>query len=428
MKTLVIGSGGREHALAWALARSPEVEKVFAAPGSAGIGRVAECVQMDISDHGAVAELCRAERIDLVVIGPERPLIAGLADDLRAKGIAVFGPGADGARIEGSKVFAKELFRGAGIPTARFETFDNADSAEARAREWQGPLVVKADGEAFGKGVLLCDTPDEAVDAVRTVMRGDAFGSAGRKVVLEERLSGTEMSLFALCDGKRVLPFQTAQDYKRIGEGDTGPNTGGMGAVSPVPFVTGEMLKAAVDDIIVPTVTALRERGIEYRGLLYAGLMWTADGWKILEYNCRFGDPETQVLLPRLETDLAPLLMACAKGDLGGQELRWSHNASACIVLASEGYPGAYEKGRIIRGLKLAEEMGALVFHAGTVRNDQRLFATSGGRVLNVTATGATIADALAKAYEAADAIDFEGKQLRRDIGRNQYAGKELTA
>lgn len=428
MKILVIGSGGREHALAWALARSPEVEKVIVAPGSAGMGRVAECVPVDVADHGAVAELCRTERIDLVVIGPERPLIAGLADDLRAKGIAVFGPGADGARIEGSKVFAKNLFRDAGIPTARFETFDNADSAEVRAREWQGPLVVKADGEAFGKGVLLCDTPDDAVQAVRTVMRSEAFGSAGHMVVLEERLTGAEMSLFALCDGKSVLPFQTAQDYKRIGEGDTGPNTGGMGVVSPVPFVTDEMRKAAVDKILVPTVQALLERGIDYRGLLYAGLMWTADGWKILEYNCRFGDPETQALLPRLESDLAPLLMAAANGDLGGRELCWSDDASACVVLASEGYPGAYEKGRIIRGLRLAEGMGALVFHAGTSRNDQRLFSTSGGRVLNVTTTGATIAEALEKAYEAADAIEFEGKQMRRDIGRNQYAGKDLKA
>jgi phosphoribosylamine--glycine ligase len=420
MKVLIIGGGGREHALAWSLSRSAQVSEVLAAPGNPGIAHIGRCLPVSAGDHRSLPAACRAEGVDLVVVGPETPLIAGLADLLRAEGFAVFGPGADGARLEGSKVFAKDLFRKYGIPTARYEAFDDPDAAEAAARVWSGPVVVKADGEAAGKGVLMCETPDEAVAAVRKVMRERAFGDAGKRVVLEEWLTGIEVSLFALCDGKIVLPMQTAQDYKRIGERDRGPNTGGMGAVSPVPCMTSELLQSAVTEILEPTVRALQAEGIDYRGLLYAGLMWNPDGWKLLEYNCRFGDPETQVLLPRLESDLADLLLACANGDLSDRTLEWSPDCAACIVLASSGYPGAYAKGAVVRGLKLAAELeNVVIFHAGTTVNEQKLIATAGGRVLNVVARGATDEEALKRAYEAAGMVDYTGKYYRRDIGRN---------
>lgn len=420
MKVLIIGSGGREHALAWSLSKSAEVSEILAAPGNPGIAQIGRCLPVSANDRNGIAALCREEAVDLVVVGPETPLIAGLADHLRADGIAVFGPGADGAQLEGSKVFAKNLFQKYGIPTARYAAFEDADKAEAAALAWNGPVVVKADGEAAGKGVLMCETPEEAVAAVAKVMRERAFGDAGKRVVLEEWLRGTEVSLFALCDGKSVLPMQTAQDYKRAGDGDTGPNTGGMGAVSPVPFVTPEMLASAVKDVLEPTVKALRCEGIDYRGVLYAGLMWTNDGWKLLEYNCRFGDPETQPLVLRLDSDLSDLLMACANGDLGSREIEWSLDCAACVVLTSAGYPCAYEKGAVIRGLKLAQELpGVVVFHAGTTVNEQKLVTTSGGRVLNVVARAATYDEALKRAYEAAEVVDFTGKYYRHDIGRN---------
>lgn len=420
MKVLVIGSGGREHALAWSLSRCAEVSEILAAPGNPGIAQIGRCLPVSVGDQQGILDLCRSEGIDLVVVGPETPLIAGLADLLRSSGFAVFGPGADGAKLEGSKVFAKDLFKKYGIPSARYATFDDPEAAEAAACAWNGPVVVKADGEAAGKGVLMCETPEQAVSAVRKVMRERAFGDAGKRIVLEEWLHGTEMSLFALCDGKTVLPMQTAQDYKRVGEGDTGPNTGGMGAVTPVPFVTPDMLAAAERDVLEPTVRALQAEGIDYRGVLYAGLMWTNDGWKLLEYNCRFGDPETQPMVTRLESSLADLMLACANGDLGGRTIRWSFDCAACIVLTAGGYPGSYDKGAVIRGLKLAAELpDVVVFHAGTTINEQKLIATSGGRVLNVVAKGATYQDALNRAYEAAEMVDFTGKYYRRDIGRN---------
>lgn len=420
MKVLVVGKGGREHALAWKLAQSPDVAQVLAAPGNPGIAEVAKCVPIDVKDTPGIIDVCEAEGVSLVVVGPETPLIGGLGNALRARGFPVFGPNADGARLEGSKVFAKNLFRKHGIPTARFEVFEDAGAAEDAARSWGGPLVVKADGEAAGKGVLMCRTPDEAAVAVRAAMLDRVFGQAGDRIVVEDWLEGAEVSVFGLCDGTTVIPLQTAQDYKRAGEGDTGPNTGGMGAVSPVPFVTPEMMDRAMDEILRPTVAALRAEGIDYRGVLYAGLMWTADGWRVLEYNCRFGDPETQAILPRLDSDLFPVVLAAAQGDLSGQMLSWSGDASACICLTSKGYPGDYETGNIIRGIRLAGEMpGVTVFHAGTTRNEQGVLATAGGRVLNVVATGPTHAEALRRAYEACDLIDFTGKTLRRDIGRN---------
>lgn len=420
MKILVVGGGGREHALAWKLVQSADVGEVLCAPGNPGMAQVGRCFPIAVGDAEGLLGLCRAEGVGLVVIGPETPLIAGVADTLRAAGVDVFGPGAFGARLEGSKVFAKDLFRKYNIPTARFETFDDPDAAESAARAWDGPLVVKADGEAAGKGVLMCGTPDEAAAAVRAIMRDHEFGKAGDRVVLEERLEGVEASLFALCDGETVLPFQPAQDYKRAHEGDTGPNTGGMGAVSPVPFITPDMYGSAVRDVLEPTAAALRAEGINYRGLLYAGLMWTRDGWKLLEYNCRFGDPETQPLLVRMDSDLFPLLLATARGELAGHRIAWNPEPAACAVLASEGYPGAYPKGRIISGLKLAEEVpGVTVFHAGTARNEQGLVVTNGGRVLSVVATGPDHETALSRATQAADLIDFTGKWYRRDIGRN---------
>lgn len=420
MTILIVGSGGREHALAWKLAQSPEKPDILVAPGNPGIAPWGRCVAASAADADAIRRLCREERVDLVVVGPEAPLIAGLADLLRSDGVLVFGPGASGARIEGSKIFAKELFRRHGIPTARFQAFDDADAAERAARAWGGPVVVKADGGAAGKGVILCETPKDAAEAVARMMRDGAFGEAGARCVLEDWLFGTEASLFAICDGERILPFPMAQDYKRAGENDAGPNTGGMGAIIPVPFVSDEMWRRAVDDVIRPTVAALRAEGVEYRGLLYAGLMWTAAGWRVLEYNARFGDPETQPMLALMESDLLPPLLAAAAGDLGTAPLRFHEGAAACVVLASAGYPGAFEKGRIIHGLQLAGEVeGVTVFHAGTALSEQGLTVTAGGRVLSVVARGANHAEALERALEAADLIDFEGKTLRRDIGRN---------
>jgi phosphoribosylamine--glycine ligase len=420
MKILVVGRGGREHALAWKLAQSSEVDEVLAAPGNPGMARIGRCFPIAPTDTEGLLDLCRREEVGLVVFGPEVPLIAGVSDTLRSAGFDVFGPGASGARIEGSKVFAKRLFQKYGIPTARFETFDDPDAAEAAARAWDGPVVVKADGEAAGKGVLICGTPDEAAAAVRSLMRTHDFGAAGDRVVLEERLDGVEVSLFALYDGATMLPFQTAQDYKRAHEGDTGPNTGGMGAVTPVPFVTPEMYSSAVADVLEPTAAALRAEGVGYRGLLYAGLMWTPAGWKLLEYNCRFGDPETQPLLVRMKSDLFPLLLATAKGALAGHTIEWDTGAAATVALASAGYPESADKGRIITGLRLAEELdGVTVFQAGTALNDQGLVVTDGGRVLNVVARGNDAASAIARAYEAADLVHFTGKWYRRDIGKN---------
>jgi phosphoribosylamine--glycine ligase len=420
MKILVVGRGGREHALAWKLARSTDVDEVLAAPGNPGMAQVARLFPVSPTDAEGLLRICREEGVGLVVFGPETPLIEGVSDTIRAAGFDVFGPGASGARLEGSKVFSKTFFHKYNIPTARFGTFDDPGAAEAAARAWEGPVVVKADGEAAGKGVLICGTPDEAVEAVRTVMRDHAFGAAGDRVVLEDRLEGIEMSLFALCDGDTVLPFQTAQDYKRAYDGDAGPNTGGMGAVTPVPFVTPEMYARAVAEVLEPTAAALRAEGIPYRGLLYAGLMWCADGWKLLEYNARFGDPETQPLLVHMKSDLFPLLLATARGELSGHCIAWNDGVAACVTLASAGYPETAEKGRIITGIKLAEELeGVTVFHAGTARNDQGLLVTGGGRVLNVVATGADAETALARAYEAAALIDFTGKWYRRDIGKN---------
>jgi len=417
MRVLLIGGGGREHALAWAIARSPLIDRLICAPGNPGMARLGECVDLDIRDFAAVRVLCKRHGVDLVVVGPEAPLVAGLADALAEAGIRVFGPSQAAARLEGSKGFTKDLCARAGIPTARYGRFSTPEPARAYLRRLDSPIVIKADGLAAGKGVVIADSRAEAERAVIDIM-GGTFGEAGSSLVIEEYLEGTEASLFALVDGKTALPLAGAQDYKRIGEGDTGPNTGGMGAHSPAFALDAAMRERAMDEIVRPTVQAMAEAGTPYRGVLYAGLMITADGPKLIEYNVRFGDPECQVLMPRLASDLLPALAACAAGDLGTITIDWTDRATLTVVMAAQGYPGAYEKGSEIRGVERAEAMeDVVVFHAGTRRADDGRLLAHGGRVIDVTALGDTVADARRRAYEAVEAIDWPGGIFRRDIG-----------
>ncbi|PZO78922.1 MAG: phosphoribosylamine--glycine ligase [Mesorhizobium amorphae] len=411
MDVLLIGGGGREHALAWKLKQSPLLERFYAAPGNPGIAALAECVALDVADHEAVARFAEDKGIDLVVIGPEAPLVAGLADRLRADGILVFGPSEAAARLEGSKGFTKELCAEFAIPTAAFRRFSDLGAAEAYLSERGAPIVVKADGLAAGKGVTVAESVEEGVDALRA-----CFAEPGAEVVIEDFLQGEEASLFCLCDGTRAVVFGTAQDHKRVGEGDTGPNTGGMGAYSPAPVMTEEMLARAMREIVEPTLEGMRERGTPFSGVLFAGLMITPSGPQLIEYNVRFGDPETQALMLRLESDLLALLAACAKDDLSEAAPRWSADAALGVVMAAEGYPGEPRKGGVIRGLEAAQADGALVFHAGTATRDGELVA-AGGRVLTVVARGASVADAQAKAYRAVDRVEWADGFCRRDIG-----------
>lgn len=413
MRILLIGSGGREHALAWKLAQSPSVEALFAAPGNPGIGNCAKLVDLDPADDGAVVEFARKERIDLVVIGPEQPLVAGLADSLAAAGIGVFGPSAAAAQLEGSKSFTKELCREAGIPTARYAVFDDLAGAAAYLETQPLPIVVKADGLAAGKGVVVAATAEEAKVAIE-----GSLALPGERVVIEECLAGTEASLFALSDGENAIPFGTAQDYKRAGDGDTGPNTGGMGAISPAPALSPDLVDRAMAEIIRPTIDAMRRRGTPFRGVLYAGLMITDEGPKLIEYNVRFGDPECQVLMPRLKGDLATILNGAAKGQLTPDAVMWSSQTAVTVVIANPGYPGHYEKGGTIEGIRAAESLpDVTVFQAGTARSEDKLIAT-GGRVLSVTALGATAETARNRAYEATREISWLGSWHRTDIGR----------
>ena len=415
MRVLLIGSGGREHALAWKLAASPMLTKLWAAPGNPGIAREATCVDLDVTDHPAIVAFCTENDVDLVVVGPEAPLVAGLADDLRAAGIAVFGPSARAAQLEGSKGFTKDLCARMGIPTAAYGRFNNASKARAYVRQVGAPVVVKADGLAAGKGVTVATTLSEALDAVDTCLEG-AFGGAGAEVVVEAFLEGEEVSFFCLCDGKVALPFGTAQDHKRVGDGDTGPNTGGMGAYSPATVMTPAMVARTMRDIIEPTMRGMAEAGAPFSGVLFAGLMLTEDGPQLIEYNVRFGDPECQVLMMRLKDDLLLLLKAAADGQLGHVSVRWRDEAALTVVMAAKGYPGTPEKGSVISGLEEAATDGVEIFHAGTAEADGRLIA-NGGRVLNVAATGATVADAQSRAYAAVDRIDWPDGFCRRDIG-----------
>lgn len=424
---LLLGSGGREHALAMKLAESPRCGTLYIAPGNGGTAQVGENVALSEEDPAAVADFAVNAGVGLVVIGPEAPLVAGVADAVRAAGIACFGPGAAGAEVEGSKRFSKELMGRAGVPTAAYGSFTDEASALAYVREQGAPLVVKADGLAAGKGVVVATELAEAEEAVRECFAG-AFGAAGSTVVIEEMLTGPECSLLAFTDGKTVRPMATAQDHKRALEGDLGPNTGGMGVYSPVPIVTDDEL-AAMKQALVDTVAELAAEGIDYRGCLYGGFMLTPEGPKVLEFNARFGDPETQVILPRLENDLVEVMIACAEQRLDEVELSWRDSWAVAVVLTSAGYPGSYEKGKVVTGVEDAEAMeGVTVYHAGTAVREDGELVTSGGRVLAVTALGETFEAARDLAYEACGKIDFEGKTLRRDIGLRALKGREAWA
>ena len=421
---LLLGSGGREHALAAKLAASPLCGTLYIAPGNGGTVQVGENVALAEDDPEAVADFARETGVGLVVIGPEAPLVAGVADAVRAAGISCFGPGAEGAQMEGSKKFSKELMTRAGIPTAAYGSFTDEASALAYVREQGAPIVVKADGLAAGKGVIVAETLEEAEEAVRECFSG-AFGAAGSTVVVEECLTGPECSLLAFTDGKTVRPMATSQDHKRALEGDLGPNTGGMGVYSPVPIVT-ETEHAEMERIMAATVAELAAEGIDYRGCLYGGFMLTPEGPKVLEFNARFGDPETQVILPRLENDLVEVMLACANQTLDEVELSWRPEWAVSVVLTSAGYPGSYEKGKVITGIEDAEAMeNVTVYHAGTAVNEAGELVTSGGRVLDVTALGETFEAARDLAYAACEKISFEGKTLRRDIGLRALKGRE---
>jgi phosphoribosylamine--glycine ligase len=418
MRILVVGGGGREHALAWKLARSARVETLWCAPGNAGIAEVATCVAIAPDDLKGLARFAREQSVDLTVVGPELPLTLGLVDRFALEGLRAFGPTAAAARLEGSKVFAKELLRQLRVPTAFFGAFDRPDDAARYIDEVGAPVVVKADGLAAGKGVFICPTVDEAKQAVEQVMRHRLFGDAGAQVVVEEFLEGEELSFMAITDGSTVLPLAESQDHKRVFDGDRGPNTGGMGAYSPVPLMTPALRAHVMHDIMEPVVHGLGRQGVRYAGVLYAGLMVHEGRAKVLEFNVRFGDPEAQVLMVRLTSDLAALMDAACEGSLADQTIEWDPRAAACVVLAAEGYPGAVEKGRAIVGLDgLREWNEGVVFHAATRRNGDRL-VTDGGRVLGVTGMGKTVAEAVATTYDAVDRIAWQGMHCRRDIGR----------
>ena len=426
MNILLIGGGGREHALAWKIAASPLADRVYCAPGNAGIAREAECAALDCADHGAIIAFCRAKAIDFVVVGPEAPLVAGLVDDLEAAGIKTFGPTKAAARLEGSKGFTKDLCRANNIPTAAYARFDAAAPAKQYLRRMAAPIVVKADGLAAGKGVVVAATTDEAEAAVDMMFAG-ALGAAGRAIIIEELLAGEEASFFVLSDGENAVPLATAQDHKRAFDGDGGPNTGGMGAVSPAAVMTPALERRALDEIVLPTLSAMKAMGAPYKGVLYAGLMITGEGPKLIEYNVRFGDPECQVLMLRLMSDLVPALIAARDGMLKNFALRWFPEVALTVVMAAKGYPGDYTKGSVIGGLGEAEKIdGVEVFHAGTRKENGSILA-NGGRVLDVTAGGKTFAEARARAYAAVDKIVWPEGFCRRDIGARAVE-REKTA
>ncbi len=436
MKVLLVGSGGREDALAWAIARSPRLSRLCCAPGNAGISRHADCIAIGAEDVDRLVEHATEEGYELVVVGPEVPLVAGLADRLREAGIPTFGPGADAARIEGSKVFSKRFMSRHGIPTAAFRVFDDAAPAREHlaSPQCEYPLVIKADGLAAGKGVVIATRADEAISVVEEMISGRSFGAAGRSVLVEELLRGREASFFVLSDGEHLVELATCQDYKRAEEGDQGPNTGGMGTYSPSAYLDDEMRRGILDSIVRPTIDGMAAEGYPYRGVLYVGVMLTDEGPKVLEYNARFGDPETQVLMPRLEGDWLELLHACAIGRLDDRKPAWKSEAAVCVVMASGGYPGSYEKGRPIDGIDAAERHdGVVVFHAGTARDECGTLVTAGGRVLGVTALGSDLDDARRRAYASVRQIRWDAEHHREDIaadaldgaGREQKRGNE---
>ena len=417
MNILLLGSGGREHALAWKIAASSLTDRLWCAPGNAGIAREAEIAALDPADHAAVIAFCRANAVDFVVVGPEAPLVAGIVDDLEAAGIKAFGPTRAAARLEGSKGFTKDICREHHIPTAGYERFTAAKPAKAYVRERGAPIVVKADGLAAGKGVVVAETVAEAEAAIDSMFAG-ALGTAGAEVVIEEFLRGEEASFFALCDGETALPLGAAQDHKRAFDGDRGPNTGGMGAYSPAPVMREAMVARTMDEIVRPTLRAMAAMGCPYKGVLFAGLMITPEGPKLIEYNVRFGDPECQVLMLRLTSDLVPALLAARDGVLRNFDLRWSLQAALTVVMAAQGYPGAYLKGSPIGGLDEAAALdGVEIFHAGTAIGPDGALVANGGRVLDVCATGSDVAEARARAYLAVDRIRWAQGFCRRDIG-----------
>ena len=413
MRVLVLGGGGREHALCWSISRSPRLQTLWCAPGNAGIAAVADCIDLPIEDAGTVVGFCERESVDLLVIGPEAPLAAGVSDAARAAGIAVFGPSQAAAMLEISKAFSKEICIASGAPTAAYGVFDTPEAAKRHLDEQGAPIVVKADGLAAGKGVIVAETRQEALDAIDGIFDGPGGG----RVVVEEMLVGEEASFFVLTDGRTALPLAGAQDHKRAHDGDTGPNTGGMGAYSPAPVFTPEIEKVTMDTIVAPVLAEMRARGTPYSGVLYVGLMLTAEGPRVIEFNARFGDPECQCILPRLETDLLPILQACATGTLDGQSLDWKSDACLTVVMAAQGYPGSYERGDAIEGLDEAgSDPAVLIFHAGTKTQGDAILS-NGGRVLGITALGRDVADARNRAYGAVDAVRWKTGFFRSDIG-----------
>ena len=416
LNILVLGSGGREHALCWKIAQSPMLANLFCAPGNGGTGDVAQNIDLNMDDHQAVVDFCQQQHIALVVIGPEAPLVAGLADTLTAAGIAAFGPSQEAAQLEGSKGYTKDLCAQANIPTAAYGRFDDAQAAHDYLASQSAPIVVKADGLAAGKGVIIAETLQQAHEAIDDIF-GGAFGQAGAELVIEEFLTGEEASFFVLCDGENALPMATAQDHKRVGDGDTGPNTGGMGAYSPASIMTPELVEQTMQDIILPTMKAMAARGAAYRGVLFAGLMLTPQGPKLIEYNCRFGEPECQVLMQRLDSDLVPALQAAANGSLAGISLNWRDEVAMTVVMAANNYPAAYEKGSVISQLETVNTDDTMVFHAGTARDEKGTITAIGGRVLNVTAKGKTVAQARDNAYIGVKKIDWPEGFCRQDIG-----------
>ena len=418
MKILVVGSGGREHALCWAFAQSPLCQKLYCAPGNAGIANVAECLPIPAENVDEIVAICRKLSIDFVMVGPEVPLALGLADKIRAEGIPCFGPSQAAAQLESSKGFMKDMCARAKVPTAAYARFTDAEAAKAYVQKQGAPIVIKANGLAAGKGVTVAQTVDEALNAIDDAMVKQVFGASGSEVVVEEFLVGEEVSFFALCDGTRAVPFAGAQDHKTAYDNDRGPNTGGMGAYSPAPLLDGAMQETVMREIIQPTMDSMRAAGMPFTGVLFAGLMLTATGPKLIEFNVRFGDPETQAMLPRLQSDLLAVLYAASKGMVSDAELQWHNRTALCVVMAAEGYPGPYKKGTVIRDLaKAAEVPDSIVFHAGTIRNEAGDITANGGRVLGVTGWAETIKEAQIKAYAALDHINWPEGFCRRDIG-----------
>ncbi|MEO2066121.1 MAG: phosphoribosylamine--glycine ligase [Desulfurobacteriaceae bacterium] len=416
MKVLVVGSGGREHALAWKLAQSGKVSKVYGAPGNPGIAQIGQCIDIPVTEIKALADFAEKEGIDLTVVGPEAPLVAGIVNEFESRGLKIFGPSKQAARLEGSKAFAKEMMKKYGVPTADFKVFSDPEEAKRYVKEKGAPIVVKADGLAAGKGVVVAKSVEEAIEAIEKIMVEKVFGSAGDKVVIEDCLFGEEASYLVITDGERFIPLATAQDHKAVFDGDKGPNTGGMGAYSPAPVLSEELEREVQERVIKPILEGMRKEGHPFKGVLYAGLMVTDEGVKVLEFNVRFGDPEAQAILRRLDSDLFDVCMSVSEGKLV-DELKWKPETSICVVLASKGYPGKYEKGKVITGIEEAEKIPTVVvFHAGTKIENGKL-VTNGGRVLNVTALGKDIFEARERVYRAVEKIHFEGMHYRKDIG-----------